>query len=176
MGPSVVSFGFARDVHFHGGPEPIGPFGMRFFEGFRGGGLRDGTAVFDHGFEPQFGGLFGVGVRLFERVVRGITAGEVRDDDPEGMGLVAGFDSDGVAHGDCLLERKVFRGVGEYRDESLQYSRYVLFAKERKVLRKRRLQQGEKDRGSESQRGRGLGRRSFGGGGKETDRTVNAVC
>ncbi len=63
---------------------------MRFFEGFRGGGLRDGTAVFDHGFEPQSGGLFGVGVGVFRRVARGIAARKVRDDDAEGVGSSPG--------------------------------------------------------------------------------------
>ena len=136
---------------------------MRFFDGFRGGGLRNGTAVFKHGFEPQFGGLFGVGVRLFERVARGITTGEVRDDDAEGGGFVAGFDGDGVAYGGSLLERKMFRGIGEYRDESLQYNRCVLFAKERKGLREKRLQKDEKGRRSENQGGRGLGESVDGG-------------
>ena len=60
-------------------------------EDFRGRGLRNESSVFEHGFEPEFGRFLGVGVRLFERVARGITAGEVRDDDAEGVGFVSGF-------------------------------------------------------------------------------------
>lgn len=91
----AASAGFNGDVHLHVGPDPVGPFRMFPAEGFLSGRLRDGTSVFKHGFEPEFGRLFGVGVRLFERVARGITAGQVRDNDAEGLGFVAGFDGDG---------------------------------------------------------------------------------
>lgn len=75
VGDSRPSDGYFRNVHLHGGPDPVGPFRIFPAKGFRGGRLRNGASVFKHGFEPKFGRFLGVAVCLFERVGRGITAG-----------------------------------------------------------------------------------------------------